>query len=140
MIDVFNLVFTKVYDDINYHFEDVDVKDEYIDESAHFPCVTVTQDSNTDYQKMMINIFSNYSKILITVNIYTNSNTKKTDAKKLLQQVDDTMHRCKFICTYCSNTPNVDRSIYRITARYEAVVGAKQSEGNGNWFHQVYRS
>lgn len=140
MIDVFNLIFTKIYDDINGNFEDVDVKDEYIDESAHFPCVTVTQDSNTDYQKMMIHNWSNFQKILITVNIYTNSKTKKTDAKKILQRVDYMMHTCKFTCTFCQPTPNIDRSIYRITARYEAIVGIKESDGSGNYFHRVYRS
>ena len=140
MIDIFNIVFTKLYTDINANFEDVDVKDEYIDESAHFPCVTVTQDSNVDYQKMMIHNWSNFQKVLITVNIYTNSSTKKTDAKKILQRVDYMMHTMKFTCTHCSNTPNVDRSIYRITARYEAIVGIKEVDGSGNFYHQIYRS
>ena len=139
MVDVNSLVFTTLYNQINHTFQGVDVKDEYIDESSTFPVVTITEDSNTDYQKTMVHSWAPHAKLMYSINIYTNSKTKKTDARKLLNCIDNTMHGMKFIKTFCRPTPNVDRTIYRITARYEAVVEEPKITAKGDRIFQVYR-
>jgi len=139
MVDVFNLVFTTVYNAVNGGFQGVDVKAEYIDESAVFPCVTVTEGANTDYRKTFDDHLNpHHARIMIDINVYTNSQTKQTDARKIMSVIDDAMHGMKFVRTLMQNTPNVDRTIYRLTGRYEVIVADGQTIGNDT-VYQVYR-
>lgn len=139
MIDVFNLVFTTVHTAINAEFQGVDVKQEYIDESAVFPCVTITEGSNVDYRKTMDNFLNpHHARVMYDINVYTNSQTRQTDARKIMSCIDDAMHGMKFVRTMMQNTPNIDRNIYRLTARYESVI-EYQKVINGDTVYQVYR-
>jgi hypothetical protein len=57
------------------------------------------------------------------INVYTNdSQGKKTKAKSIANVIDGQMSLMHFTRKFRSQTPNVDRTIYRITMRYSAVV------------------
>ena len=140
MVDVYNLIFTTLYNGIHASYPDVDVKNEYIDESANFPCITVTEDSQTDYRRSMgYQLEVPHARLMVAVNVYTNSEYRQSEARTLMSKVDEIMHGMKFTKTFCQPTPNIDRTIYRMTARYEIVVREGEQIGN-NIVFQVYRS
>jgi hypothetical protein len=46
----------------------------------------------------------------------------KQTAKRIADIVDTAMQNLKFTRTMSGQTPNIDRTIYRYTMRYEAIV------------------
>ena len=62
------------------------------------------------------------SEQTFTVNIFTVSETPKSDAKAIAQNVDGTMKTLGFRRAMYLRTPNVDRNIYRLTLRYSGLV------------------
>jgi hypothetical protein len=57
-----------------------------------------------------------------TANVYTNTQTAKTDAKALADIVDRVMQNPGFRRSQMLNTPNIDRTIYRLTLRFVGIV------------------
>ena len=69
-----------------------------------------------------------------------NSETgKKAEAKSIADIVDATMLSMKFSRNMRSQIPNIDRAIYRVTMRFEAVVGEPIVASSGTTTLQMYR-
>ena len=63
------------------------------------------------------------SNLMYTANVYSNLKTgKKAQAKAIMDVVDTQMRNMGFSRTMRSQLPNVDRTIYRVTARYTRVI------------------
>lgn len=140
MIDIENKVFDTVARELRSEYNTISVYGEYVESPASFPCVTLVEDDNTAYQQTQDNTLrENHATIMYTANVYSNkSSGKKTEAKAIANVIDMAMQNMKFTRIMRSQTPNIDRSIYRITMRYTAVVAEGSTSGDDTVF-QMYR-
>ena len=140
MIDIENIVLNTVYEALKAEYPNITFYGEYVEAPASFPCVCLVEDDNSTYQASQdTSLQENNAELLYTLNVYSNKQIgKKAEAKKIANMADMVMQNMKFTRTMLSQIPNVDRSIYRVTARYSAVV-AKGTEDGENTVFQMYR-
>lgn len=138
MIDVENVIFTHLATAIRSAFSGISVYGEYIETPASFPCVTVVEADNRVLESTRdLSGVEHYAKVMYEINVYTNdANGKKAKAKEISNVIDNVMSGLLFTRTFRGQTPNIDRTIYRITLRYEAVV-REGIEMNGKIVHQM---
>lgn len=130
LIDIETIVFSKVANELRSKYvdsegnPDIFVSGEYIDVPARFPAVTIVESSNTVLRKMTTKVIENATSVMYEVNIYSNLvGYKKSEAKEILETVDDVFSGLGFTRTMANPVANLqDATIYRITARYEGVV------------------
>lgn len=139
MIDIENLVFTNVKTALTTAYSTINVVSDYPNAPSVFPCVSVVEEDNSVYEKSQdSHNTENHVKVMFTVNVFSNkSSGRKSEAKKILNTVDTAFANMKFTRTMKQMIPNVDTTIYRIVARYEAVIGKGQTI-NKNTVFQVY--
>lgn len=145
MIDIENKVFNEVATAIRAEFgasyPNLSIYGEYLDIPSGFPCVTIVEDDNSILTNMQTNsLTEEFARITYSVNIYTNNVVgKKALAKEIADVADLAMQNMKFTRTMRGQTPNIDRTIYRITAQYEGIVGKGVEDASGNITFQMYR-
>lgn len=124
MIDVENIIFTKLATALRAAYSGISVYGEYVEVPATFPCVTIVEaDNQVLKQTRDLSGVEHYAKVMYEINVYSNKgNTKKSQAKEISNMIDGMMTNLLFTRTFMRQTPNIDRTIYRITLRYEAVV------------------
>lgn len=124
MIDIENIVFTRLSAAIRSAFRDATVYGEYVEAPASFPCVVIVEADNSVLERTRtLDNTENYAQVMYEINVYTNdSQGKKTKAKSIANVIDGQMSLMHFTRKFRSQTPNIDRTIYRITMRYSAVV------------------
>ena len=140
MIDVENLVIDTITKAVQANHSGVTVESDYNDTPSSFPFVSVIEMDNYTYRRTQDNdLKEHHTNLMYEVNVYSNKTKgKKTEAKKIMDTIDNTFQSIKFTRITKQPIPNKDRSIYRIVARYEAIVGEEQII-NGNKVYQVYR-
>lgn len=143
MIDIQSRVITAVTNALEAvfgsSFPDLNVSEESVDVPEAFPCVTVEEIFNSTYTPTQDEeLEEHYATIGYAVNVYTNNTMKKATAQQIANIADLTMQAMKFNRTFKGPTPNVDRTIYRITMRYEAIVG-QPVERDGEDVYPMYR-
>lgn len=123
MIDPENIIFSTVATALRDKY-DVFVSGEYTDLPAKFPAVTIVQIDNAIVQRMRTTNIENAVSVSMEVNVYTNTvGYKKSEAKDIMETVDDEFTKLGFARTMCNPVANLqDATIYRIVARYEATV------------------
>ena len=123
MIDPENIIFSTVATALRDKY-DVFVSGEYTDLPAKFPAVTIVQIDNAIVQRMRTTNIENAVNVAMEVNVYTNTvGYKKSEAKDIMETVDDEFTKLGFARTMCNPVANLqDATIYRIVARYEATV------------------
>lgn len=100
---------------------------------AHFPHVSGEEKSNSVYRATQDSgSLENHASVGYEFSIYSNKEGgKKAEARAISAALDGIMQSLGFTRTYCQPTPNLlDATVYRITARYEAVVDTS---------HNIYR-
>lgn len=124
MIDVENIIFTRLAQRLREEFSGISVYGEYVEVPAGFPCVTIVEADNRVLERMRdLSGVENYAQVMYEINVYTNDATaKKSKAKSIASVIDDEMAAMWFTRTFRGQTPNIDRTIYRITMRYSGVV------------------
>lgn len=125
MVDVEAKVFTVVSTALRAQFSPLFVSGEYVDAPPSFPAVTLTESSNTVVQsRRTAQAIENGASVMYEANVYSNKRSgKKAEAKSIMAALDEQMASLGFTRTFMNPIPNVaDASIYRIVARYEAVV------------------
>ena len=119
MIDVAPEVNSRVATALRAEFPNIDVSDDYIRAPSRFPHVSVTEEDNsviarrtTDGKEM--------ARLVYHVNVYSNkSKGKKTEARKIMAVVDQTMASMNALRTFLHPVPNMqNHTIYRLTAQY----------------------
>lgn len=141
MIDVENLVIDTVSKAIKASaYSTALVVSDYTDMPSSFPCVSVIESDNSTYRRTQDNdLKEHHTRVMYEVNVYSNKTSgAKTEAKKILEIVDSSFQNMKFTRTFKQPIPNADKTIYRILARYEAVIAEYQTIGQ-NKVYQVYR-
>lgn len=123
MIDPENIIFSTVATALRDKY-DVFVSGEYTDLPAKFPAVTIVQIDNAIVQRMRTANIENAVSVAMEVNVYTNTvGYKKSEAKDIMETVDDEFTKLGFARTMCNPVANLqDATIYRMVARYEATV------------------
>lgn len=140
MIDIENMVFTAVYNAVIAVYSNAYITSTYESIPQKFPCVHIAEIDNYAYTRSQDEQLKEHNaNVTYEVNIYSNlANKNKEEAKKIMSIVDETMQNLKFTRQMMSPTPNFDRTKYRITARYRAVV-AEPKTINGKKVYQMYR-
>lgn len=105
------------------------------------PVVTIWEVDNQTFRMTQDeSIMEHHSVITYEANVYVdNVNGKKQITKEIADSVDIAMQNMKFTRTMRSVIPNYDRSIYRITMRYQAIVQEGRAIGNDT-VYQMYRT
>lgn len=140
MIDIENKVLSVVREAVLAEYPNASVYGEYIDVPASFPCVTVVEDTNYTYvYSKDEQVDEHHADVQYAINVYSNLKTgAKLEARAILQVADDAMQGMKFWRTMTRQVPNIDRSIYRVIARYHAIIGEPKQVGD-DLVYQIYQ-
>lgn len=125
MVDIESMVFSQVAVALRAQFPGIYVIGEYTDAPASFPCVTISERSNTVYEASQDSGgVEHHATLLYEINVYSNkASFRKEECKSIASAADILMASIGFTRSFMQPTPNTaDASIYRITARYKAVV------------------
>lgn len=124
MIDLENEVFNTVANALRASYSGISVYGETVETPSSFPSVSLVEDDNSEieFNKTLARKPETACNLMYTANVYSNLKTgKKAQAKAIMDVIDQRMHDMGFIRTMRSQIPNLDRTIYRITARYTQV-------------------
>ena len=136
MIDIENAVFDKLRTALRNAFlneyPDLTILNDRPEAQQKFPCVVITQDDNSTYNRgQTVAGEDQYAEVMFTIDVYTAVvSGGKTLAKKIAAVADAEMLSLFFSRMFLRETPNVDRKLKRITARYKAVVGKAEVTGD----------
>lgn len=123
MIDLENTIFDRVATQLRTNRPDIKVYGEYVAEPASFPCVNMWESSNSVWAEGESNTsLDDYVNVTYTIQVFTNTPTKKADGKALANEIDDIMLGLRFRRTLLQQVPNIDRTIYRIELRYSGLI------------------
>ena len=141
MIDIENLVVNKVFQAVNTAYPNAVCYSEYVEVPAGFPCVTLYEADNRSYRPSDDEQLSDHQvHVMYECNVYSDKQSgKKAEARAIAKLVDTTMQGMKFTRTYYSPLPNLDRTIFRITMRWEAVVGEPIITDQNDTTYSLYR-
>ena len=124
MIDIENEVFNYVSNALHASFEGISVYGEQVESPSSFPSVSLVEDDNSEVESNLSLDRSPETActLMYTANVYSNLKSgKKAQAKAVMDVIDTKMHELGFIRTMRNQLPNLDRTIYRVTARYTQI-------------------
>lgn len=129
MIDIEAEVFDLISKKLRDKYNQVYVTGEYVKSPPKFPCISIIEVDNQVYRNTRTStIIENHAQILYEVNVYSNKvKGKKSEAKSILSLIDSEFSKLGFTRTMVSPLPNMnDGTIYRIVARYRAIVSKEK--------------
>lgn len=123
MIDLENQVFNYVTNALRAVYgDDISISGEYVEVPERFPFVSLVEDDNSSVVTTLDRQLETVANLMYTANVYSNLKTgKKSQAKAILDIVDASMMELGFTRTMRNQLPNIDRTIYRVTARYTKI-------------------
>lgn len=134
MIDIENKVYTEVRNDVKAFNSNVSVSGTYTDTPSSFPHVSIEETDNASVASAISTSDREYAaNLTYTVNIYTNTRTAKADAKALAAVVSDSFSSMGFNRSMKQELPNIDRTIYRLTLRFQATAWKGISGADGHY-------
>ena len=134
MIDIESYVFTTVRNALLAVYDKIDISSEYNPNPASFPHVCIEMSSNVTHAPSMTAEQREFaSDQTFTINIFTITSTRKSDAKAIAAVVDESLSRLGFRRAMYLNTPNEDRNIYRLTLRYNGIVSIGYDGGENHF-------
>ena len=141
MIDIENKVIDTVFNAVRTAYPAAQCYGEYVAVPATFPCVCLYEASNTTYKRSIdTDLNEHQANLLYECNVYSDKgNGKKAEARDMAKIVDAAMQRMKFTRTFMNPLPNLDRTIYRITIRWEAIAGEPIVTDGNDITIQMYR-
>ena len=124
MINVENLVFDTVFNGVKAVDPSIDVSKGFIEETAQFPCVIITETDNAPVQSTDTDDCSeNYTRLTYRIDVYSDkAGTAQSECKKILNIVDGIMKSMKFRRQRVNEPLNISRTIFRQYARYTVIV------------------
>ena len=138
MTDIENKVIDTVTNAVEAEFSTATVDGRFDPSPASFPFISVEEIDSANLLKYQDNTNAErYTEVTYEVNICTNDKLKKSTAKAIAQVVDTAMNGMKFLRLSKTPTPNIDRTVYRLTMRYSAVVAAGVTK-DGTTYYQMY--
>ena len=125
MIDIEDVLFTEIAEALESAYSGIFVTDEYVAQPSSLPAVYILEIDNTpDVRTQSSSNLENHAAVMYQVDVYGNRHMgKKAECRAILSLVDQEFAKRGFTRTYSKPTPNMaDATIYRMTARYAAVV------------------
>lgn len=124
MIDVEFAIYNSVVSDLKLIYPDITATGDVSSSPAKFPAVSIVEINNSVLPRMRTHKIENAVSVSYEVNIYSNkTGYNKIEAKEILSVIDGTFERIGFTRAFCNPVQNLDDArIYRIVARYEAVI------------------
>ena len=127
MIDIEAAVFNRVAEKFDIAYPNGTRVSEPIDAPASFPCMSLVEADNATYTGSLdAEMTEHDSWLMYELNVYSNLvSGAKQQCKEIIALVDDELLAMGFTRTFCHQTKNADTKIYRMTARYRAVISEK---------------
>lgn len=125
MIDIESELFSLIATALRSAYEGIYVSGEYVSQPPVFPAVSIVEMDNTAYRQTQDSgSLENHAALMYQVDVYSNLNKgKKVQAKAIASMIDVLFSVNGFTRTFSNPVQNLaDPTIYRITARYNAVV------------------
>lgn len=125
MIDIEDLVFDTVYNQLSVTYPEANITAGYDEEMAVYPAVIVRQTANTPYASGNTDdCAENYTRVVFEVEVVSDKqNGARSECRKILESADTIMQGMKFRRIHMNRPLNVNRTIFRQYARYEVIVG-----------------
>lgn len=111
----------------------------YVDLPTEMPYISVEEIDNYTYRETHVDLQEEHAVVTFDVNVWANDPTLKTTAKRIVDVVDTAMQSLKFTRIMSGVFPNIDRTIYRYTMRYEAIVQKGKEDGD-TIIYQMYHT
>lgn len=139
MIDIESGVYDRVYSAVITAFPSADIASMPIENPAAFPHVACYEISNSVHRaSSSLAKIENHARIGFQIDIFSNKQSiAKSECKSIAETVDVAMLGMGFMRTFASQTPNIDRTVFRYTLRYEAIVSEGFADGT-NIKHITY--
>lgn len=125
MKDIENELFTKIAEELRKQFDGIYITGEYLRNPPQFPHVSIEEaDNYLEEDTLDTSETEKFRRVMYEANVYSNKTSgKKAEAKSIINVVDKIMYSMNFVRTSRTPVPNLENAtIYRITARYEAVT------------------
>lgn len=125
MIDIENEIFSIISEKLRAKYQGIYISGEYVKSPPSFPSVSLIEMDNEIYRRTMTNeSIENHVQVMYEINVYSNKvKGKKTEAKSIMSVIDSEFARLGFMRIMYNPIPNeLDATIYRLVARYRAVV------------------
>ena len=124
MIDVENLVFDTVYNALIQQYPNANITAGYDELNAIFPTIIITETNNQPYLNSVTdNCVENHARLTYEVEVESNkASTGRSECRAIMKAVDNIMHSMKFRRIHMNRPLNIDRTIWRQSARYEVIV------------------
>ena len=124
MIDYSNEIFNAVATNLRSFYKGIQVKGEYVDTPAKFPCVTIDEISNVPIHKDSAPM-NKYAEVLYRVQVFSNlASGKRAQARELYKVVDEVLMGLGLFAKTYTTTPAIYNSeIYSITATFGGIIG-----------------
>lgn len=129
MINIEEELFNDVATEVRREFPKVYMVGEYVKSPPSFPFVSFIEQDNSVYtQSQTSDSNENHCQVMYEVNVYSNKTKgKKTECKNIVSLIDTIMLHKGFARIMLQPIPNIeDATIYRMVARYSAVVSKEK--------------
>lgn len=130
VIDIEQEIYTEIAKALRKRFPGINVSGEYINAPAKFPYVSIEERDNYTAAKYLDSSpKERFCCVMYEVNVYSDkAGKKKTICREIIGFIDEIFCRKNFVRTVMTSVPNLGNgTIYRLTARYEAVTDGKNS-------------
>ena len=125
MINIETELFNDVAMEVREYYPNIYMTGEYVKSPPSFPAASLVEMDNTVYENSQTSSENeNHATLMYEVNVYSNKTKgKKTECKEIISLIDAEMTSLGFSRIMLQPIPNMDdATIYRMTARYRAVV------------------
>lgn len=125
MIDHETEIFNEITVPLRLQFTGIYVMGESINIPPSFPAVSIVQKENSIYDKTQDSSgLENHANTMFQIDIFTTGTGKKSQAKSIVEFINDKFIDLGFLRTFCQPIENLsDTTTYRMTARFKAVIG-----------------
>lgn len=128
MIDIENQIITLVQTALTGAEYPIDVLSDKANAPKSFPaCYVVESDSYDDRTTADSSSKENCVNVTYEVELYTEGQGRKSQAKEIFSVINDTLVRVGFSRVMRTTLPNADASLYRLFARYTAKVSKNET-------------
>ena len=125
MIDIETELFSLIADKVRHEHPNAFITGEYVKAPPSLPCVFIIEADNLTHQSTITtSCGENHAQLLYEVTVCSNKKRgKREECKSILKTVDDVLISLGFTRVVKNPIPNeLDATIYRIVARYRAIV------------------
>ena len=145
MIDISNLVFDTVYNQLSVLYPDANITAGYDEKRAGDTTVIIRETGNVPVRSTNTDSCAeNYTRVTFEVEVECNKEgTARSVCGSILADADTIMQSMKFRRVHKNRPININRTGYRQYARYEAIVGkpvvVNAGQQNEKTVYQMYR-